>query len=65
MSLIMLKSIIRVGKKYYPEILLEECKYEIKKIQMENLVNDDLDLSSSGDKTGNESDNETEFDNDE
>ena len=65
MSLIMLKSIIRVGKKYYPEILLEECKYEIKKIQIENLVNDDLDLSSSGDKTGNESDNETEFDNDE
>ena len=61
----MLKSVIRVGKKYYPEILLEECKYEIKKIQMENLVNDDLDLSSSGDKTGNESDNETEFDNDE
>ena len=65
MSLIMLKSVIRVGKKYYPEILLEECKYEIKKIHMENLVNDDLDLSSSGDKTGNESDNETEFDNDE
>ena len=65
MSLIMLKSVIRVGKKYYPEILLEECKYEIKKIQIENLVNDDLDLSSSGDKTGNESDNETEFDNDE
>ena len=65
MSLIMLKSVIRVGKKYYPEILLEECKYEIKKIQMENLVNGDLDLSSSGDKTGNESDNETEFDNDE
>ena len=65
MSLLMLKSVIRVGKKYYPEILLEECKYEIKKIQMENLVNDDLDLSSSGDKTGNESDNETEFDNDE
>ena len=65
MSLIMLKSVIRVGKKYYPEILLEECKYEIKKIQIENLVNDDLDLSSSGDKNGNESDNETEFDNDE
>ena len=61
----MLKSVIRVGEKYYPEILLEECKNEMKKIQIENLVNDDLDLSSSGDKTGNESDNETEFDNDE
>ena len=32
---------------------------------MENLINDDIDLSSSDDETGNESDNETEFDNDE
>ena len=32
---------------------------------MENLINDDIDLSSSDDETDNESDNETEFDNDE
>ena len=32
---------------------------------MENLINDDLDLSSSDDETDNESDNETKFDNDE
>ena len=31
---------------------------------MENLINDDLDLSSSDDETDHESDNETEFDND-
>ena len=31
---------------------------------MENLIIDDLDLSSSNDGTDNESDNETEFDND-
>ena len=30
-SLIMLDSIIRISKKYYPETLWEECKYEIKK----------------------------------
>ena len=30
---------------------------------MENLINDDLDLSSSDNETDNESDNETEFDN--
>ena len=29
---IRLDSVIRVNKKYYPETLLEECKYEIKKI---------------------------------
>ena len=30
---------------------------------MENLVNDDLDLSSSDDESDNISDNKTEFDN--
>ena len=29
-----------------------------------DLINDNLDLSSSDDKTDNESDNETKFDND-
>ena len=32
---------------------------------MENFINDDLDLSSSDNETNNESDNETEFHNDE
>ena len=41
LSLIMLDSVIRVNKKYYPKTLLEECKYEIKNNKMENLVNDD------------------------
>ena len=59
----MLDSAIRVSKTYYPQILLEECKYEIKKTKMENLNNGDLDLSSSHDENEKESDNETDFDN--
>ena len=65
LSLIMLDSVIGVSKKSYPQILLEECKYEIKKTKMENLINDDLDLSSSDDETDKESDNDTKSDNDE
>ena len=65
MSLIMLGSVVRLSKKYYSQTLLEECKYEIKKTKMENLINDDLDLTSSDDETDNRSDNETKFDNDE
>ena len=61
----MLDSAIRVSKKYYPQTLLEECKYKIKKIKMENLINDDLDLSSSEDETDNEYRNETKSDSDE
>ena len=56
----MLNSVIRANKKYYPQTLLEECKYEIKKNKMENLIHNDLDPSSS-DESDNESDNE--FDN--
>ena len=43
----MLDSVIRPNKKYYPQTLLEKCKYEIKKNKMENLISNDLDLSSS------------------
>ena len=47
LSLIMLDSVTRVNKKYYPQALLEECKYEIKEYKVENLINDDFDSSSS------------------
>ena len=63
--MITLDSVVRVSKKYCPQTLLEECKYEIKKTKMENLINDNLDLNLSDDETDNKSQNETEFDNDE
>ena len=43
----MLHSVIEAKKKYYPQALLEECKYEQKRIKMENLINDDLEKSES------------------
>ena len=58
-SLIMLDFVIRVNKKCYPQTLLEECKYVIRKNEMENLINNDLSLSSS-DESENESDNESD-----
>ena len=53
----MLDSVIKVNKKYYPQILLEECKYEIKKTKIENLINDDLEQSSSDEESDNDTDN--------
>ena len=55
----MLDSLIRVNKKCYPQILLEECKYKILKNKLENLINDDLDPSSS-DEFDNDSENGSE-----
>ena len=57
-SLIILDSVVRVNKKYYPQTLLEKCKYVIRKNKMENFINHYLNLSSS-DESGNEGDNES------
>ena len=43
LSLIVLDSFIRVNKKYYPQTLLEECKYKIKKTERYNFINDELE----------------------
>ena len=68
LSLIMLDSVIKVNKKYYLQILLEECKYEIKKNKMVNFIDEDLNLSSSDEsdnennnKSDSESDSETDY----
>ena len=58
LSIIMLDSVVKVKKKYYPQMFLEECKYKSKKIKMENLINDDLEESSS-DESDNEADNDS------
>ena len=39
----MLDSVITAKKKYYPQTLLEECKYEQEMITIENLIDDDLE----------------------
>ena len=63
LRLIMPDSVIRVKKSYYPQTLLQECKYKIKKNKMGILINDDLD-SSSSDESDNESDSESENESD-
>ena len=44
---LMLDSIIKAKKKYYPQTLLEECKCEQKRIKTDNVVDDDLEKSLS------------------
>ena len=60
----MLDSVVKAKKKYYPQTLLEECKYEPIKIKMENLIDDNLELKSSDEsdsKTDNNSSDETDL----
>ena len=59
-SMIMIDSVIKANKKYYPQTLLEERKYTQEKIKIENYINDDLEDSDSDSDSNNEIESETE-----
>ena len=46
LSIIMLDSVIKPNKNYYPQALLEECKYAQEKIKTKNYIDDDLKSDS-------------------
>ena len=48
----MLDSVVKVGKKYYPQVFLEERKYIKRKNKMFNYINDDLEMTSSDEHDG-------------
>ena len=62
LSIIMLDSVIKAKKKYYPQMLLEECKYEQKKIKIESLTDDDLEESLYDGEADNDYNDETKSD---
>ena len=37
---------MKMNKKNYPQVYLEECKYKIKKIQMSRFINAELESDS-------------------
>ena len=45
LSIIMVDSVIKANKKYYPQTLLEECKDAQEKIKTQNLIDEDLEKS--------------------
>ena len=58
LSIIMLDFVIKAKEKYYPQTLLEECKYEQEKMKIENLAGVGLEKSLP-DVSGSESDDES------
>ena len=57
LSIIILDSVIKANKKYYPQTLLEECKYVLEKIKTENYIDEDLEKGDSNDETESNTDN--------
>ena len=63
LSIIMLDSVIKANKKYYPQAFLEECKYIKEKIKTENYIDEDLEKGESDRNSNDET--ESDIDNDE
>ena len=60
---ITIDSVMKMNKKYFLQVYLEECKYKIKKIQMSRFINAELDSDSDSDDD-NDSDNDSDDDSD-
>ena len=45
-SVILIASVFKTGKNYYPQVFLEECKYIIKEKKVIRYITDDLEISS-------------------
>ena len=58
----MIDSVIKANKKYYPQTLLEECKYIQEKIKTENYINEDLEKSESDSDSNNEKESDSDND---
>ena len=57
---ITIDSVMRMDKKYFPQVYLEECKYKIKKIQMPRFENTELESDSDSEEEAEaESENDT------
>ena len=62
LSIIMIDSVIKANKKYYPQTLLEECKYIQEKIKTESYINENLEKSESDSDSNNETESDIDSD---
>ena len=60
---ITIDSVMRMDKKNYLQVYLEECKYKIKKTQIPRFINTELDSDSKSDsESDDDSDNDSDND---
>ena len=60
LSMIMIDFVIKANKKYYPQTLLQECKYIQEEIKIENYINEELVDSESDDSSNGETESDTD-----
>ena len=57
LSVSLIDSVFRVGKNYFPQVFLEECKYVVKKKKIPKYIIDDLEISSDSDEKNSNEEN--------
>ena len=46
LSVVLIDSVRRIDKDFYPQLILGECKYVAKEKNMSNYITDDINISS-------------------
>ena len=57
LSVILINSVFRTSKNYYPEMFLEECKYVVKSKNMSKYIIDDMEIFSDSDRENSDEEN--------
>ena len=55
----MIDSVVRTGKKCYPQVYIDECKYVVKEINMPKYITDKVEVSS-GEENSSEKNSDRE-----
>ena len=49
-SCISVDSVLKIEKKWYPQVYLEQCKYKVKERKIRNLIDYDIDSDSDSEE---------------
>ena len=60
LSVILINSVFRTGKNYYPQVFLGECKYVIKEKKISKYITDYIEISSDSDRENSDEENSDE-----
>ena len=58
MSVLLIEPLFKIGKNYYQQVFLEQCRYVIKEYKMTKFIKDELEISSDDSDYSEESDKE-------
>ena len=57
LSVILIDSVYRTGKKHYPQVFLEECKYAVKEKKIPKYIIDNIEIFSDSDRENYDEEN--------